>query len=268
MTKPYSQIYEIPSKFRKDDARARLRLARLFGNLPADSASIGKEIELKLGIKVVSSGPMSIYVDWEKRFKELELTDIFDIIFIDKTIGHKYGKDKEFIYDVNQIFDERHLDYTVDVNGTVHPRVDQIFTAETNQLIKHLNREEHSSAIAHVNSALDFLTAKDSDNRASIRSVFDAVENLYKQKFGVTHVNSKTIDKDLTNFLAETYAAGSVELRSSEKLRVSFKEWVNSAHNYRHEAGKPEPSQPPEEIAITLISQGFSFVRWLAYLAR
>jgi len=37
---------------------------------------------------------------------------------------------------------------------------------------------------------------------------------------------------------------------------------------YRHEEGSEERNQPAEELAIVLVAEGLSFVRWLAAMDR
>jgi hypothetical protein len=44
----------------------------------------------------------------------------------------------------------------------------------------------------------------------------------------------------------------------------AFRDWVDAAHFYRHEAGREAVAQPPLSLAILLISAGASFLRWLA----
>ena len=55
---------------------------------------------------------------------------------------------------------------------------------------------------------------------------------------------------------------------ANAKLLESYKHWINAAHFYRHEEGGEEPSQPSEDLAILMVSQGLSFVRWLAGIDR
>jgi hypothetical protein len=47
---------------------------------------------------------------------------------------------------------------------------------------------------------------------------------------------------------------------------MPFADWVDACHNYRHEDGIEEPSQPPIELAVELIGVGGSFLRWLIWM--
>jgi hypothetical protein len=53
---------------------------------------------------------------------------------------------------------------------------------------------------------------------------------------------------------------------AAEMLR-SLGDWIDAAHQYRHEQGKPDTvAQPPLTLAVYLVSTGASHLRWLAEL--
>jgi hypothetical protein len=52
----------------------------------------------------------------------------------------------------------------------------------------------------------------------------------------------------------------------SIQLLNGFKDWIDAAHNYRHEAGREGPSQPPLTLTVQMVSVGASFLRWLGDL--
>ncbi|MFX5689069.1 hypothetical protein ABTD94_21875, partial [Acinetobacter baumannii] len=55
-------------------------------------------------------------------------------------------------------------------------------------------------------------------------------------------------------------------MRAANKQLASFRDWIDSSHNYRHEQGSEEPVQPPIDLAILAISNGTAFLRWLIHL--
>jgi hypothetical protein len=57
------------------------------------------------------------------------------------------------------------------------------------------------------------------------------------------------------------YGADATALRAANKSINAFGDWVDACHEYRHEQGVEELSQPP--IAVQLISVGSGFLRWL-----
>jgi hypothetical protein len=61
-------------------------------------------------------------------------------------------------------------------------------------------------------------------------------------------------------------ATDSVALGAAIKLLNAFRDWIDAAHFYRHESGRPEPVQPPLLLVVQMVSVGASFLRWLAEL--
>jgi hypothetical protein len=54
---------------------------------------------------------------------------------------------------------------------------------------------------------------------------------------------------------------------TSGKMLQSLGDWIDAAHGYRHEEGKPDTvAQPPLTLAVYLISTGAAHLRWLAEL--
>lgn len=71
-------------------------------------------------------------------------------------------------------------------------------------------------------------------------------------------------EKLLGPHLQRTYSTDPIALGAASKLLASFKDWIDSAHFYRHEPGNEEIAQPPLSLAINVISLGASYIRWLA----
>jgi hypothetical protein len=47
----------------------------------------------------------------------------------------------------------------------------------------------------------------------------------------------------------------------------SLRGWIDAAHGYRHEEGKPDTvAQPPLTLAVYLVSTGAAHLPWLAEL--
>ena len=64
------------------------------------------------------------------------------------------------------------------------------------------------------------------------------------------------------------YTDRSVVKNASLKLCDGFKSWVEAAHFYRHADDQPGPAQPPQELTVLMVSQGYGWVRWLATIDR
>jgi hypothetical protein len=105
------------------------------------------------------------------------------------------------------------------------------------------------------------------DGRKAIRDVFGAAENLFKQTFAQQRLSAHFINQHMKQAVAalpwnpEALAAGDLTCDA-------FCKWVDAAHIYRHEIGRPDSHEPPLELAILLVSQGTGFVRWLVMIDR
>ena len=82
--------------------------------------------------------------------------------------------------------------------------------------------------------------------------------------YGGSRLDAKSAAAKLAAAQQRLYEGHPTMLASSAKLLNGFKEWIDAAHFYRHEEGRTEPGQPEGELALLLISEGLSYVRWLA----
>jgi hypothetical protein len=80
-----------------------------------------------------------------------------------------------------------------------------------------------------------------------------------------TRLTAKEAGK-LEPLLQRAHATDKVATGAAVKLLSAFKDWIDAAHFYRHEAGQQEPVQPPLTLAVQMVSVGASFIRWLAEL--
>jgi hypothetical protein len=102
------------------------------------------------------------------------------------------------------------------------------------------------------------------DGKQSIRGVFNAVECVFKlMSPKASKLTSADAIKSLQATAQKLYGGNPVALRATNKVVNAFCDWVDACHNYRHEEGVEEPSQPPIDLAVDLISLGSSHLRWL-----
>ncbi|WGD51223.1 hypothetical protein QA641_38000 [Bradyrhizobium sp. CB1650] len=102
------------------------------------------------------------------------------------------------------------------------------------------------------------------DGKEGIRGVFGATESLYRLIFPkAAKLTSADASKQLQSAAQAIYSSDAVAQRAASKMVNAFADWVDACHNYRHEQGVEEPSQPPLDLAIEMISAGSGFVRWL-----
>jgi hypothetical protein len=69
--------------------------------------------------------------------------------------------------------------------------------------------------------------------------------------------------KTLQAEVQKLYVTNPTAQRVANKAINGMGDWIDAFHNYRHEEGVEEPSQPPLDLAVSLISVGSAHLRWL-----
>ncbi|MDV7144092.1 hypothetical protein R3X27_15495 [Tropicimonas sp. TH_r6] len=269
----YSRNYEREEVLRHDCPRARRRVYRIADRTlpsPDNRLKFGLLVEEVIGIDVIESGPYSNYLSFEQFWHNLSRVDFFDAITLFYRFLAPVGRrdaQKGFRDAVEKVFRERQLAYTLDEDCGVHPYVDQEFDRNLTVCVRGLADETFAAARYNIETMEKALQGVPLDGRQAIRSVYDAAENIYQQMFGGNQIKSGEIASNLNPICQRLHQGHQRATSAAAKEVASFKAWVEACHNYRHEDGQPEPSQPPEELTILMVSQGLSFVRWLASLS-
>jgi hypothetical protein len=266
----FTQLYFQDTGLTKDSERMRRRFGSLyyqfFSSNGETAVNLGRHLERELGVGVVSS-QIGYYVDWVQFFTFVELRDVLDALTLTYVVAPQFigGQRREdFWSNISRILEEERVGYQVDPAGGIHPKLDAAFEYASVSLVAGLEGVKFEAARKHLEDVENCLLETPIDGRRAIRSIFDVVENIVKQEFrGETHLNSKLITNRMRPRIDARYADFPHEGQANGKIVEGFKTWVDAVHFYRHEAGKPEPTQPTEATAINLVSQGFSFARWL-----
>jgi hypothetical protein len=199
------------------------------------------------------------------------MRDVLDTLIIAYTLlrasredAAHYGQvSSEFLREISLVFEQENLAYRLDEAGGVHFAIDAEFQATRASALKVLSpaRYENSRMLfEQAHSQLDIIPP---NGKAAIRDVFAAVEGLFRLMFPkAPRLAGDQVDKYLRNVavLAEFDQTTS---HAIGKLINSFKEWIESAHFYRHEPGSEEPAQPPLTLTVALVSSGSNYLRWL-----
>lgn len=262
----YSLLYSKPPEPLKDSKRLRKRMARLFDSTVRDfdEYDLGRYIEGELGIDVVSHGPMSAYVDWN----DILLWELRDLLCVITLIGRyasrkSHPEAKAYPATVSRILAEEAASYRIDDQCGVHPLIDSAFSANLAAALRGLEGEP-GAATQRFMALADENLLPGGDLREVVRASFDAVENLFKANFrGATSLNKANIQTKLRPAI-ELYYSEPHAKRSALKICDGLLDWAEACHIYRHAPGTEEPSPPPEEVAVALASQAFTYVRWLS----
>lgn len=269
--KRFSHVYLQGGDLLQDSKRARRRVAALFSaNKDLDGFSSYLTAEVGIDVRFGASG-----VNWPLTIDGMAPRDFFDTI----TVAYKYltikKKGSMYISTANQllvqscsrIFAEENLCYEIDAAGGVHFKVDGEFAATNNATIAALNLPRYANAKAQFDQALAALAPESIDGKQAVRGVFNSVECVYKLMYQrAPKLTAAESIKSLQTVVQNLYDQDSTAQRAANKAVNAFGDWVDACHNYRHEDGVEEPSQPPLELALLLISQGSSFLRWLINL--
>lgn len=127
-----------------------------------------------------------------------------------------------------------------------------------------LDGSNFQAAREYVDQCMSALKQVPPDGAEAIRDLFLAAENIFKQMFPhVDRLDQRGIGKELRPLVTS-----SPEASQFQNMCAAFTQWVNTAHDYRHESDGPEMNQPSEALTNLLVTSGFSYIRWLADIHR
>lgn len=280
--KRYSHLYINRGEPAKDSPKARYRLGLLaeaeFPEATTSQKQRGYDFKKKLtdliqqevGVQFRTTQGGYTYQSWTLFFKKISLLELLDTItvIISPHYSNKFSDEKlhRFRDEAKRIFHEENLAFTIDDQGGVHPLVDTAFTQTTNAAIASLAGSRYKATLQRIEEIDGHLLQEPPNYVAAIRSIFGACENLFKLMYGGSRLDAKSVAAKLAAAQQRLYEGHPTMLASSAKLLNGFKEWIDAAHFYRHEEGRTEPGQPESELALLLISEGLSYVRWLAII--
>lgn len=252
-----------------DSPRMRHRIAtvvrgieRLYG--------LGDVIEREIGIIVPISGISysGKRYNYREFYTHCEIRDLLDTVTLGFRLLQNYSNDANlWIAEVSRIFAEENIRYRVDSKGGVHFSIDNEFEQNRNATVAALNGTRYTNVLGNLEEAYIQLAKSPPNGKGAIRAVFLGAECLFRLMFeNSERLAGFLIDKHLLTCVQNRYADDPTTVRASEQLVRGFKDWVSAAHNYRHEEGKEEPAQPPLTLAVNMVSQGATWIRWLAEL--
>lgn len=273
----FSLVYLRPEEEQSDSRRLRKRLTKLFEAAVEheDVYNFGNLLERELGIDVLRYNgsffiPWGAMCEWELRDVLCTITMVERYVHTrELRLGHRPGtlSSAEYKSEVARIFSQERAAYRLDEKGGVHPSVDVAYRAGVAAAIRGLGGQDLGAVRSYIEKADENLLPI-GDRRTAVRSAFDAAEETFKLIFRrATKLDKSTITQYLRPLLErsqESRAARQAALSSCDALQG----WASACHNYRHAEGEPEPAPPPEELAVALVSQGMSHVRWLLDIRR
>jgi hypothetical protein len=257
----FSHIYLDRGKPTGDSDRMRIRMRSLVVSL--NSLSHSTVVEDELGIKFLS---------WVHFFEHAETRDILCLV----TVVYRHLAKQQYVDEyqartwlqgVERIFSEENVHYRVDRKGGVHFRIDEEFARVTAAAISGLQQQRYANSLDAFNRALAALAEAPPNGKGAIRYVFTAIEGLFILMFGDMSRLAAGDVKRLRPLIERIYSGDGRAQDTSKELLESLRGWINAAHGYRHEEGKPDTvAQAPLSLAVYLVSTGAAHLRWLAEL--
>ncbi len=165
---------------------------------------------------------------------------------------------------VQRVLQEESLAYRMDELGGFHPLVDQAFEVERIELISRLGQAGYAAAATAYREAMDALAPGAPDTLRAVRSVIDAVENVFKLASAEKRIGASEIKSKLPLLLPQQLDGRARD--ASLRMIASFAEWANASHQYRHADAQPDPTPPPLDLAVQFMSSASGWLRWLMAL--
>ena len=227
--------------------------------------SIEEEIGIPFSVRINGVN----YQTWRTTFERMSIYQILDSVSVLYGSMLRNNCGENFIDQVRRVFREENMAYDFDDLGGAHPLVDTVYQGSFSATIKGLDGPRYEASRIDVESIDKHLLAEPPDFRQAIRSVFSANENLFKMMYeGTRQLNTRSVKEKLMSDIQSFYADQETVKITSQKNLEGFTDWIDAAHFYRHEQGKPLPNQPTEELALLMISHGLTFLRWLVAFDR
>ena len=181
----------------------------------------------------------------------------FDTIYPQANAWHAF---------VARAFREENMTYSLDEKCGVHYFVDEEFERNRVSALKSIETPRYAGVRAAFEAAHSYLDAQPPDTKASVRSMFEAIEILAR----LMDPESKNLNKWLVanklKALALNYTTDPIENDTVSKIFDGHAMWIEGLHNYRHGQGVQQPVAPSLTLAVYVISSGAAFLRWLIQL--
>jgi hypothetical protein len=264
--KRFSLVYLTTDEALQDSERARVRVAWLLNFIDINHERLVGQIQRELGVKVSYAGGGNKY-HIGPFVENCKLRDFLDLISLVWTISQDDERIKRlWIPECRRIFAEQHLRYVINDAGGVRFSADVEFERNVQTTIQGLGHSSLNGALASYEHCLESLSRTPAEAKSAVRSVFEAVEIVFKTLCpGPSRIGDAEITKHLIPKLNSLYSDPTAR-QAALKLARSLADWVDGAHFYRHGQTGEEPVEPPIDLATVLISEGSSFLRWLAVL--
>lgn len=252
---------------RGDSPRLRVRLSAAFPEVEHLRTEINSRLRKEAGI-VVPSGQWGTH--WDKFFTASPMEEVLTAVTITLVTLRSKGYDslaKLYQTAVERALAEEHIGFRIDAAGVIHYAVDEVFEGVRAATLAVLNASVFTVARRCYESAFRYLDRHPPDTKASVRTMFDALEIVAKQLVpSAQNLHANLCRVQLRDLYLAANAGDAVEQRVWVGMFEGMAQWVQSMHMYRH--GQVDNSMPPtEEFAVYVLSSGSAYLRLVAQTA-
>jgi hypothetical protein len=259
----FSQVYGVRGEPTADSARMRHRIGGAIASMPQLQNNLRGIVDKEIGVSAPAKQT------WMSIVKEMALSDLLDLM----TVAADYLKNwhgpvrDEWIRTVDRIFREENVHYRIEREGGVRFYIDEAFARSRASVIAALAEQRYANVLAEFEKGMGALAQAPPDGKGAARAVFTAIEGLFLIIFQDLRRLAAGDVSRLRPLIHKIYVGDRRAQETSEELLQSLRAWIDAAHGYRHEEGKPDTvAQPPLTLAVYLVSSGASHLRWIAEL--
>lgn len=267
----FTEVYGDKGDPKGDDPRFRVQVSALVDQVLYSysmQSKLAGVIRLRLGLEIPTGYECYLFDKW---VKSVALDDLFNVITLIAIFLRNTRDQEKWLKGIGNALAQRNLNYEIDNRGGIHPLVDTVFQHAKRLTLAGLVGAEFAAAHEELEKAYDFLTQRDDpDTKMAVVNIFLAAENVFKLVFDTNASLDEAIARrNIQALIQKLYASkDGATLRSAASTAESFAKWVNACHPYRHGHSEVETIAPPQELAITLVTTGSDFIRWLVELRR
>jgi len=267
----FSRVYAQRDTRLSDSPRFRIRIGSFFNEAlkgETHSRELRQRFESELGVSV--GGYYNLH--WTAFFKNAEMRDVLDAITImygTLTTSYSNVTAAQWRRFVQRAFEEEGLLYTVDSKCGVRRAVDEEYEHNAISVVRGLHDGRLRAVSGALESALKKLEQANQDRKGAVRDVFESAETLFKLTTDSgANLSTSSLEKHLRPIINRLYGKDPATVSAAGRMLGSFQAWTDAAHPFRHGQKTEVPIDLPEDVAVLLVSQGASFIRWLADIDR
>lgn len=270
----FSQLYLERGAAEVDSKRLRARIAAFIeSKLYQYDYAISGAIQMRIGTDIRLADNTTAIADWLKTCSPSDFRDAMTVIceaIDEQNEKNPYERDlipagdwRNFCRDT---FIEENVSFRVDDHCVVHPFVDDEFSRSTSTLLRGLTDPRLSAVRAEVEKALDDLGGREVDFKDAVRAMFEALEiyaKLSVKTCTVKRLNRNIVMEHIVRTIQSKPGYTGPSAEAAIHMGEGLVDWLDACHIYRHGQGVNEPSPPPPDLAVALVSAGATYLRWL-----